>query len=319
MTFEVHQGGADDAAEAAAWVVRLSADGAGFDDFEAFDAWVSAGPERAAAYDRALAVWTAPLPQADLSVAPIPTPARRTWRPAAVWTGLAAAGVAAALFVGLTPRVEHYVTAPGEHRDIALADGSRVALNASSSLEVRWSKGLRSLSLPQGEAQFDVAPDHARPMIIRSGERSVRVVGTAFDVKARGDRLLVTVSRGIVEVTGALNAAPLRLIRGDQARFDGLHARGRVAKVVPEEADSWRTGRLIYHDAGVAEVVEALNDQFGPPTIRVTPAAGTLRFSGVLSLDSRERVVRRLTEALPLAARRDPQGVTLDLMRSSPR
>ncbi|CAN5296753.1 FecR family protein [soil metagenome] len=319
MTFEMHQGGAENDAQAAAWVVRLAADDAGFDDFEAFEAWLSGGSERGVAYDRALALWTAPLPE-PVSAVRATMVRRRVWSSPAVWGGLAAAAaVAAVVFVGMPVRVERYVTAPGEHRDIALADGSRVALNAASTLEVRWSRKLRSVSLPQGEALFDVAHDPSRPMIVQSGERSVRVVGTAFDVKARGDDLQVTVSRGVVEVRAARGASPLRLVRGDQARFAGLHAPGRIAKVAPEEADSWRTGRLIYHDAGVGEVVQALNIQFGPPTIHVTRPASDLRFSGVLMLDERDKVIRRLTAALPLQTRRDAAGVTLDLARSPAR
>lgn len=315
MNLKLHQGGTDDNAEAAAWVLRLSAPEADFAEFEAFTDWTDAAPGRAEAYDRALALWSLPLEDA----APVVTPirARKTaGRGPVLWGGglAAAASVAAALFFGAPWMAERYSTGPGEHREIALADGSHVSLNGASTLKVRWTRKSRQLDLAQGEAMFDVAKDASRPFIIHSGERTLRVVGTAFDVKARGDDLLVTVSRGVVEVKGDASAAPVRLTRGDQARFEGLGSPLLIVSVNPDEASSWREGRLIYRDAALGEVVQALNAQFGMPSIRVAASAARLRFSGVLMLDDRAEVVKRLTYALPLRVRRTPSEITLEAL-----
>ena len=56
------------------------------------------------------------------------------------------------------------------------------------------------VSMPEGEAVFDVAADHSRPFLIAAGDRTVRVVGTRFDVRRRAGQLSVTVDRGVVEV-----------------------------------------------------------------------------------------------------------------------
>ena len=318
MSLQVHQGGADVAAQAAAWVVRLSGEDAGFEDFEAFDLWLREGPDRAQAYDGALAVWSAADEAAgamalpDFRAAP---PHRRPQR----WIPLAgaamAAAVAAAFLLPVMKPAEVYTTTAGQHRQVALADGSHVDLNAASRMEVRWSRARRNVTLSAGEAAFDVARDASRPFVIRSGERSVRVVGTEFDVKARGSVFSVAVRRGIVEVSGAPGAAPIRLLKGDAVSFDAKESAGRRRSVDPDDAFAWTSGRLVFRDAALAEVVSALNLEFGAPAITLSPDAGRLHFTGVLRLDERGAVLRRLTASMPLVARETASGIVLEMAK----
>ena len=52
-----------------------------------------------------------------------------------------------------------------------------------------------------------LAADAQRPFLIAAGDRTVRVVGTQFDVRRREGRLSVTVARGAVEVRPSPGAA----------------------------------------------------------------------------------------------------------------
>ena len=125
-----------------------------------------------------------------------------------VWLA-AGAGLAASLAVGVftvanwPAPAETYVTAPGQTRRIALADGTRVWLNAGSRLEVRLGRRDRRVQMADGEAVFDVTHDPARPFLIDIGDREVRVVGTEFNLRQRGDAFALTVRRGVVEVRPA--------------------------------------------------------------------------------------------------------------------
>jgi transmembrane sensor len=108
--------------------------------------------------------------------------------------------VASGLFVWRTERYPSYSTDIGEHRSIALTDGSTVDLNARSTLRVAFSAGERLVELLEGQALFQVAKDKSRPFIVKSGDATVRAVGTQFDVDRKATGTTVTVLEGRVVV-----------------------------------------------------------------------------------------------------------------------
>jgi len=315
----------DDArrAQAADWLVRLQAADATEAEAGDFDAWLSAHPANAAAYDATLAVTLELQSAADgivegLAETPRRRPASRGW--------LIAGGIAAAAALALAvmpysafapPQTQTYATGKGEHRTVKLADGSTLELNAGSSLSVTLGRHERHVAMPQGEAVFDVAADKARPFLIDAGDRTVRVVGTRFDVRHRGDALSVTVERGVVEVrpSGGLGGRVWRLHPGQ--RLDTTQGVAAVALTTadPQQVESWRAGRLIYRDQPLGDVVADLNEQFVKPITLEDPALARVRVSGVLVLDDQAAVIRRLALLAPIKALPSGQGV---LLRSDP-
>jgi transmembrane sensor len=312
----------DDArrAFAADWLVRLQAPD--LDEAQAveFDAWLGADAANAKAYDAALAVMlelgaAAPDILDDIQSASVrrPNASKSGWLAAG---GLAAAGALALAVMSLSalaPVAQSFATAKGEHRTVKLADGSTVELNAGSQLSVTLGRHDRHVVMPQGEAVFDVAADKARPFLIDAGDRTVRVVGTRFDVRRRGEQLSVTVERGVVEVrpAGDLAGKVFRLHPGQ--RLDT--AQGAVAVQLsladPQAVESWRTGRLIYRDQPLGDVVADLNQQFRDPIVLEDPALAQVRVSGVLVLDDQAAVIRRLALLAPIKALPSPRGVLL--------
>ncbi|MBS0332673.1 MAG: FecR domain-containing protein [Proteobacteria bacterium] len=317
----------DDARKGAAadWLARLSAADLDASEAEAFDAWAS-DPANGRAYDAALAVMLevqAAAPSIMRQLEAQPAPRRRSASRA--WIALGGVAAAVTLAVGLVPfgafapKTQDFVTTKGEHRTVRLADGSTVEMNGGSTLKVTLARHERRLSLPQGEAIFDVAPDKARPFLIAAGDRTVRVVGTRFDVRRLGQELSVTVERGVVEVRPA---------EGQQGRIWRLHPGQRLdlvesafapapqlSEVDPVAVESWRTGRLIYRDRPLSEVVADLNQQFSVPIVLEDPALGATRISGVLILDNEQAVTRRLALLAPLKALPSAKGI---LLRSDP-
>ncbi|ANI89075.1 hypothetical protein A9P82_07095 [Arachidicoccus ginsenosidimutans] len=92
----------------------------------------------------------------------------------------------------------------GDKSVISLADGTKVTLNAKSSFKYPavFSGSTREVYLT-GEAFFDVTHDAAHPFIVHTAKMNVRVLGTAFDVKAyKNDSVNeTTLIRGMVEIT----------------------------------------------------------------------------------------------------------------------
>jgi transmembrane sensor len=307
-------------AQAADWVVRLQTADLTEDQALAFDAWLSASDENARAYDAALGVMfeveaSAPRIAFDLRRLPAPRPAnsRRGW---IVAGGMAAAATVALaiLPVGLLgPPAQTYTTAKGEQRTVILADGTRVDLNAGTRMTITLARHERRVSMPQGEAVFDVAADHSRPFLIAAGDRTVRVVGTRFDVRRREGRLSVTVDRGVVEVRPSEDAhgRAFRLHPGQRLDHTEGAADARVRAVEPADVYAWRTGRLIYRDQPLGDVVADLNQQYARQVVLDDPALAATRFSGVLVLDDQDAVIRRLALLAPLRALPSARGVTL--------
>ena len=304
------------------WLVRLQGETVTERDWLDFDAWLTASPVHAQAYDAVLAFdyrleLDARLAEgAPVEVPPIasmPTakviplrPARRVW----LWSAgaaIAAAFVAGAVLLpnsGLMGVHETtYTTGVGERRTIALEDGSRIEMNAASRLTVRFERKARRVQLGDAQAFFDVAKDSSRPFLISAGDTQVRVVGTQFDVRHRDGEVAVNVQRGLVEVRPNLpsDAAPFRLRPGQGlSHHKGQTADARLTTVAVEEVAGWRQGRLIYRDQPLSQIAGDMNRLFPRPVKLGDAEAAHMRLSGVLIVDEQGAMVDRLSHLLPV-------------------
>ncbi|WP_374471112.1 FecR family protein [Phenylobacterium sp.] len=304
---------------AADWIVRLQADDLGPEDAAAFDAWLAASPAHPRAYDAALAVWSeyeaaaAEVEQALKSRRQRPALTRRVYLAAGSIAAAAAVAVVLAPTFAPAPKAELYSAGRGERETVALTDGSRIELNAGTRLSVTLDRDARRVVLEEGQAVFDVAHDARRPFLIAAGDRTVRVVGTQFDVRRREGRLSVTVARGVVEVhpTGKGAGRAYRLRAGQRLDHVEGAPQTQVSAASPEEVLGWRSGRLVYRDRPLSEVVADLNDQFEAPIRIADPQLAAQPFSGVLVLDDQDAVIRRLALLAPIAAERSDSAVIL--------
>lgn len=302
---------------AADWAARLSGEPSEA-DWLGFETWLQAAPGNRSAYDRALALsleldrQAGPLAQALFAL----PPARRTRvaSPLLLSAGLTALAAAVTVVI-LNPIMATkplvYSTAAGERRQIVLADGTRVFLNTGTTLSVRLDRGSRELELAGGEAAFQVTHDATRPFVVHVGDRVVRDVGTDFDIAYGAGAIRVTVREGMVSF--ARSKDDLRSVSlGPGSRLE--HREGVLGSTVTvadtDEAFAWRSGRLIYRDRPLSEVVADLN-RYGKDQIEaVGPAAG-LRFNGVLAINNQSAMVARLCALLPVSASREDGVIKL--------
>lgn len=103
-----------------------------------------------------------------------------------------------------SPAWQTQITQVAEKRKLSLPDGSIVWLNAGSSLRydaASLAHGERQVFL-EGEAFFDIAHNKQRPFRVRSGAMEIKVLGTAFNVRAYPDdaNFETSLIRGAVEV-----------------------------------------------------------------------------------------------------------------------
>ena len=117
-----------------------------------------------------------------------------------------------------------YATDIGERRSITLADGSTVDLNARSRLRIEFSQAERRVLLLEGQALFQVSKDKNRPFIVRSGNATVRAVGTQFDVNRNGSGTTVTVLEGRVAVYSGPPVGPTTMTPAPHPTAGSPHA-----------------------------------------------------------------------------------------------
>ncbi|WP_428329774.1 FecR family protein [Mucilaginibacter sp.] len=95
-------------------------------------------------------------------------------------------------------------TKPQSRSYITLTDGTKITLNSESTLKypATFTGKTREVYLV-GEAFFDVHKDHQHPFIIHTSKMNIRVLGTAFNVKAYPMDITTetTLIRGRIEVT----------------------------------------------------------------------------------------------------------------------
>jgi transmembrane sensor len=324
-------------AAAAAWVVRLHAPESGEAEWLAFEAWLSSEPGTRAAYDAAMDLWLladqvedAPETGVDRSQRIIARRSARTWVRAG-GLGLGGLGVAASVVAALiltrpapqlaapgAPAPVVYASAPGQHRSVTLADGSRLDLGGASSIAVSLDAHTRRVAMTSGEVAFTVVHDPRRPFLVTIGDRQVRDLGTEFDIRRAGQQIKVTVREGRVEV-GARDGGPdpVALSAGRQLVHDEATGVSTVRAVAADEVFAWKQGRLIYRDQPLRVVVDDLNRYF-PHAVRLDDErVAALRFTGVLTVDGENETIRRLVALLPISATRVGDATVLKIRDDS--
>ena len=264
-----------------------------------FEAWLTADPRHADAYDQAER--TLLLLDEALAAPIVARPARAASR--WIWPGAAiAAGLVAAAVLATPPAAIQ--SAPGQTREVALADGSHVTLAPASSLRPAWRFSRRAYVLQHGEAFFAVAHDAAHPFTLAAGEAKVRVLGTRFDVhRTPGDRVRVEVEQGLVEVARGASIARVAAGQGALADASGVRA---AALASADDAGAWRRGRLAYAAAPLEDVVADLN-RYGL-RVRVASNAAPLKVTAGLRPDQAGAFVAGLPRVLPVTVDREADG-----------
>lgn len=313
-------------AQAARWAARLDSGEFEAADRAELDAWLARDPSHRAAladYCQFSADLEDRLPHlvaAGRVTLPAAAAARRPRRSFAAFAGFglaAAAAVAAVLYVARpAPQIENVATAVAQRHSHTLADGTRVELNAQTSLRFENTRTERRVRLVGGEALFAVAKDAARPFVVETPAGTVRVTGTVFNVRTESGApaLDVTVVEGSVQVrpgeaaAGEAAANPVALGAGDHLSA----RRGRVAVNALSPAAladtlAWRHGQIVFADVPLAEAIARFAHYHGR-SIAVDGALAAETLGGRYSLDDLGGFLAALEVSLPVKVRTDLSG-----------
>ena len=147
--------------------------------------------------------------------------------------------------------------------NLTLSDGSRVWLNAESSLRypAAFSGKERTVSIT-GEAYFEVRHDPTRPFIVRKGDMQVKVLGTHFNVNAYDDetQMKITLLEGAVKVS--LGSSGKMIKPGEQAQIknhnNSLPPEIIIRAVDVDEEVAWKNGLFYFNKVDLQTVLRQL-------------------------------------------------------------
>lgn len=151
-------------------------------------------------------------------------------------------------------------TPKGRQFQLLLPDGSKVWLNAASSIRypIAFTGNERKVEVT-GEAYFEVAKDPNRPFKVKVNEETeIEVLGTHFNINSYNNEesINTTLLEGSVLVKNS--SGKLVLKPGQQARVAGSEKIKLVSDVDVEKVMAWKDGVFNFQDATLQEVMRQL-------------------------------------------------------------
>lgn len=260
--------------------------------------------------------------ETDIDQLPAPEKPIIAWLSTARFRWLVAASVSIALLISGVALKDHvlittYSTAFGETRTITLADGSRVTLNANSSLQVpRFGFGKKNRKvILVGEADFAIkhTPDHQHFVVQTNKNFEVVVLGTEFLVNTREKGTKVVLNKGKVRLLylEGKTSRQLTMEPGNLVMFD---RNGRVSvKQTPKPQDfvSWKEHRFVFDETTLAEISSLFVDNYGINLLIPDKALMQWTISGAFTAYNAEELIETLASASNLTYRQQGKTITI--------
>lgn len=281
-------------------------------------------PEAAASHEFAGAIWQTPIQEVTDAhnskeriwdtVSPQLQPRRHLPIVRRLVAAAAAAVVLAAAWTGwqfirpTAPVLQQLSSAPGGKSRVVLPDGSIVWLNCNTQLHYEkngFGKQHREITL-NGEAFFDIAKSDAVPFIIHAGKVNIRVLGTAFNVKAyAGDSaVFTTLVRGKIAVSFREKTVvlhPEEKLTVPVTRLATVLQQKRLEKdssgQLPEI--SWLNNKLVFDNNTFGELADKMSQWYGVTFYFESASLQQLRFSGIIDTESIDEALKMLQLSRP--------------------
>ncbi|MDN5213708.1 FecR domain-containing protein [Fulvivirgaceae bacterium BMA12] len=161
-------------------------------------------------------------------------------------------------------------TKSGQQSSITLSDGTKVILNAESTLKrpAFFSDSTREVTL-SGEAYFEVAKDAKRPFVVHTNDLTTKVLGTTFNIKAypEENKAIVSLVEGSVEVRMKQDE------RGDKESFmlvpDQqiiLNKSTKISNIVSFDQTAvagWKDNQFVFDNIPLKDVIAIIERRYG--------------------------------------------------------
>lgn len=191
----------------------------------------------------------------------------------------------------------------GQKTTIFLEDGSKVTLNAASTLTYPeyFSGTERRLQL-QGEAFFEVAEDTNRPFTVVAKGMATTALGTSFNIRAYEDEnsISIALATGKVKVESSEttdHAEVYQLLPGELLTYDMALANYKKERFDLKAQLAWKDGIIYFHDASFEQVIDELSRWYGVSFGIENQPAGSWRYTGEFRKENLENVLLSISYA----------------------
>ena len=179
----------------------------------------------------------------------------------------------------------------GGQYQVVLPDGSKVWLNAASSLRfpTAFAENERAVELT-GEGYFEIAKNSSKPFIVHiassSGATDVQVLGTSFNIMAYAneEHSNTTLVSGKVRVVlpGSGADAAVEVEPGRQAIVDHRTHALSVADANVDQAIAWKNGLFRFRETGIRELMRQVERWYNVQVVYETDG-NDQDFTGIVS------------------------------------
>ena len=235
--------------------------------------------------------------------------------------GALAAGIALALMVGIALLIgapwqasEHkrFATAIGEHKEVVLADGTQILLDAASSLTVEYKSDERLVRLVAGQAYFDVAHDADRPFHVEAAGHDVQALGTEFNVAVNGSASSVSLVEGSVLVSELkegeslfglqrrTSRKPVVTLKPGEAFENDRRGDAVVHRFDLAAVSAWQKRRIVFEDLPLRDAVAIVN-HYSQRAVTLGPGLPDARMTGVFNAGDGMAFAETVVTYLPQA------------------
>ncbi len=173
-------------------------------------------------------------------------------------------------------------TPRGRQYSVVLADGTKVWLNAASSLTFPTAfTGIERRVKLKGEAYFEVAKNADMPFKVDVSGMEVKVLGTHFNIMAYDEESAFKTTLLEGSVTVAEGNMGVVLKPGEEAVMS-RNGRFKVNEANVEDAIAWKNGLFQFNNAGIRFIMRKLSRWYDIEVVYQGDVEG-MSFSGVVS------------------------------------
>lgn len=145
-----------------------------------------------------------------------------------------------------------------------LPDGSSVLMNENSELSyspASFQGASREVEL-KGEAYFDITHNPKKPFLVKTGTVVTRVLGTSFNVNMNQNKVVVTVTRGLVEV-GRKDQVYAKIRPDQQITVNTETEQYNTASVNAGKETAWKNAHLVLDNMDLEKAGQMIGTHYG--------------------------------------------------------
>lgn len=198
---------------------------------------------------------------------------------------------------------QRYATGTGDQRRVTLGDGTQLALNTATAVQLQFDADQRLITLERGEIFIDtgrdaISPRH-RPFLVQTAQARLQALGTRFAVRQQAGVTRLSLLEGRVAVDTGQGTRTV-IVPGETVEIDaGGNLRRQATAAAAMDPTAWLDGTLVARDMRLGEVVAEMA-RYRHGWLYCEDGVASLKVSGVFQLRDADAALESLAQALPV-------------------